>query len=127
MRTARERDAVQFPTSEIHSGHKRADALETDDVFECVNAPISRVSLADSDRSLDEAARLDDLIDERIAQLDYIATYAFRWNPAATKDRVGNLRNSLTRLSATLEKDVFDIAKLQRASPDLSFKEQDIP
>lgn len=116
-----------FETHVQHDGVAASLYLETDDVFECVNAPTSRVSLADFDRSLEEAARLDDLIDERIAQLDYISTYAFRWNPTATKDRVGDLRNSLTQLSATLEKDVFGIAQLQRKSPDLSFKKQDIP
>jgi hypothetical protein len=114
-----------FDTRVREDGVAASIYFETDDVFECAGTPTNKVSLADFDRSLEDAA--DDLIYERIAQLDYISNYAFRWNPSATKEVVGNLRNSLTQLSGKLDTDVFEIATLKRKSPELSFKQQDIP
>jgi hypothetical protein len=55
--------------------------FETDELSNAVNAPPGTIDLSLVEEVIEESFELDDLIDERLATIDYMRDVAAAWNP----------------------------------------------
>ncbi|MGR9293645.1 hypothetical protein ACU8OS_35355 (plasmid) [Rhizobium leguminosarum] len=114
-------------------GHVRDDKVEStiffemNDAYIADNAPDYRIDLVDYNFALRDAAEMDDVIDTRLAQLEYIRDVAYVWNRSATKDEIDKRITALSTLARKLEREVYDIAHITDKRPLLSFGLGDIP
>jgi hypothetical protein len=100
-------------------------AFESVDIAKLVNAPNRLTDVATARELLEKGVALDDEIDGRLAELEYLRDVAYEWNPHVSRDDVAALIEDLNTKANALRGSLRDIAQLK--SDRLPFDLSDLP
>jgi hypothetical protein len=116
-----------FDTRVQADGVPIAVYLETDSSYTCANAPSKpRIDLSDFKHALEDAAALDNEIDDRLSKANYMNDVAHLWN-LAPLEKIADMREKLGKLQRELRKAADDIAHHKPQKPQLPFSKGAIP
>ncbi len=116
------------------TGHVQQDGktvpiyIDTPSIYTCNGSPQEpRIDLSDFDRTLEQAAELDDEISDRLSKAKYMKAEAWKWNPEAKPDDTSALVDNLIKSQGQLSDAADAVAHLQIKPPKLPLSESDLP
>jgi len=95
--------------------------IETASLFDMNDAPKDRQALDDYRDRIIDAIKLDDIIDGRIADVDYMLEVAKNWHPWLVIENTEALRNKLVAQQKRLDDAVRDMEKRPSNPPAIPF------
>jgi hypothetical protein len=117
-----------FDTFEEHVSreHPVVVDMERVDTGTAVNMPPGSADLSSTREVINAGSALDNIIDERVSEIEYMRDVAHRWNPQVHLDSLSERREKLLRMSDVLEGELAKLATLDNRKLTLPFQKRDI-